>query len=62
MTAREIRTTETTDGRYVKSLGYKEMWWDTTGIELVDWSVVEEYLYFNPGVGIRHEISWEDVA
>lgn len=42
---------ETTDGRFVKVGDFADEWWDTTGIDLVDGSVVEAHMIAN-GVGI----------
>lgn len=49
----DCRRVETTDGRYYKICGGREVcWWDTTGIDLVAPEVVEAYLAANPRVGI----------
>jgi hypothetical protein len=41
---------ETTDGRFIQV--DSATWWDTTGVDLVDESVVDEYLDEHPHVGI----------
>jgi hypothetical protein len=42
---------ETTDGRFLKVVDFDDVWWDTTGIDLVSGDVVEAHMIAN-GVGI----------
>ena len=43
-------TIKTTDNRYNHIIG--DEWWDTTGIDIVDFSIVNKYLEDNPRVGL----------